>query len=1382
MARIVPWCGVVSLLLLLWTNTASAAPVTADTAARAVKGWLREDRKPLGQALPSRIKKTESVTNKSGEVLFHVVHLEPRGYVILAGDDAAAPVVAFSATGRFTNSAASPLADILKQDLPRRLARARSSRTTEARRQWNSLLAASSGPPPDSPFNDSVVEPSQVYVAPFTQTLWSQTVDVSLTDAVYNYYTPPFAAGSTNNYPCGCVATCMAELMYYFQYPTTSVGTGSFPITVGTTNEQESLMGGPYQWSNMPLSPNFPTLTQAQAIGELTHDTGVSVKMAYTLNNSAADTFTAQQELMQTFQYAHAAYSQNLSTGISGSELLNMINPNLDARLPVMLGIQDTGQNLGHCLLCDGYGYVGSAIFHHLNTGWGGDNDIWYNLPNIPTPDLLGDYTQVQVCIFNIYTNAPSGEIISGRVTDATGAAVAGATITAVRQGGSPYTATTDSNGIYALARVPAASSYTLTATNAQGVSATATATTGTSQTTLNEQPSGNDWGVNFTLSTPLLAIPESGFATIGPVGGPFITNSQSYTLTNTSASFINWSIGNSNAWLTVTVTNGTLAAGATTSFLISLNSAANSLSAGTYPGSVWITNTSNGSSQQLQFSLAEKIADYPIAITGYNADVVVESNAVGGNTYNYADTFDPNCSFFKPPGPICFYAGGLFASNLLGGTPSATGLPANGLITSAVDQTTTFQLGAYEGENVLYLTNGTTSGTLTLVTSAPYKSLTVLAASAQGGGNGTMVIHFADGSTSPSLQFNAANYLNTEAPVADAAITNFGLLITGDYNVYGTANDNNNFPALYQSSVDLHAAGLDGKLIDSVTFTMPAQSNIVTGVFALSGTQAPYTGNYTLNVVASPAVGGAVSGGGSFLAGSTNTVTAMPASNYLFAGWLLNGTVVSTNTDYTFVLNGNETLVANFLTHYRVTVLVSPADGGTAGGGGTFLQGSVATLAATNNDGFDFIGWTGDEATGTANPLNIVVNTNLTITANFAPASGGITWTILTNNPTLGSVTPNLNGKTLVANKNYALKATPAAGNLFSNWTGTITTNKNPLTLKAASNIVLQANFVPNPFPALKGTYNGLFALDTGVAEVTAGMLKGLAVGSGGTYSGSLLIDGGTHVLRGTFSLDLQATNLVPAVQNRGQALTVVLAFTNTGTTAPQLTGNVTGPGGPAALTAYRATNTLSSAEYTLLVPPDPANAPPNESPGGYGYACITNKSGMATITGALADGTAFSESTGVSTDGYVPLFASLYAGKGLLWGWINLNLTNSASNSLAWIHPGTATGLLDYRHGFSNLLGPDQIMLSHWTNLVGLAALNLTAGSATSTVTINGQGQVGGDSVHGTVSPKTGLLTVTLEAGGVKVTAHGAMLDATNGGGYFLTKTNSQPILLAP
>jgi hypothetical protein len=1392
---------------LVWCGTASGAPVTAGTATQAVRGWLRQDHQPLGAPLSGRIKGAKAVKNAAGETLYYVARLEPAGFVILSADDLAEPVIAFSASGSFDASPGSPLAAILNRDLPRRLERARTgaprASALQARRKWRAFLAGSADPPPDAETNGSIVVASQIWVAPLVQTQWSQTVDASGQEACFNYFTPPYAAGSPSNYPCGCIATALAQELYYFQYPTSGVGTGVYIITNNGVPEGTSLLGGdggggPYQWSNMPLFPNLPATNQAMAIGCLTHDAGVAVNMSYTSNNSATTTHLVQKALTNTFQFENAAYCENDGMGLSGGDLLNMINPNLDARLPVILGVEYEG---GHCLLCDGYGYSASTLFHHLNLGFGGHDDLWYALPEIDTSDD-GAFTFVAACVYNIYTNG-GGQIISGRVTDASGAPVAGATVTAIIMSGSypsEFGAITDTNGIYALARLPGNSTYRLFASKAIAYSDAAYYSTGLS--VYDVLPSGNVWGANMVLTPPLLAIPETGFAAIGPAGGPFSVTSQIYDLTNTSASPIGWALANTNAWLSVTASNGAVATNGMSILTIALNSNAYSLTNGTYTGSISITNLYYGFAQPLQFSLVVAPADYPMAVTGYNMDVVVENTAVGGNTSTYADAFDPACGYLSNalqiPVPVCFYEAGLLVTNdLQGGSVVPSGLPQNGLFTSLADNATTFQLGPYDSNNVLYLTSASNSGSLYFNTPQACKSLTVLAASAQGGGEGALVIQFADGTASSAIPFNAANYLTTNAPGSGAAITNFGLLVTGNYIDFGTVNALSYFPTLYQTPIDLQSNGYNAKLIDSVTFTMPggagATTNTVTGIFALSGTAAQYAGNYNLTVNASPAGGGTVGGGGPFAAGSTPTVTAAANAGYEFINWTLGGIVAGTSSNCAVALNGNETLVANFQPTCTLAVSASPAGGGTVSGGGTFLEGSILSVTATTNNGFEFIGWSGD-ATGTANPLGVLLNTNLNITANFATNGGNITVTVLTNGP--GAVSPNLNGKVLTRGKTYSLTATAQKGEpvLFSNWTGSISTNKNPFTFKAESNLVLQANFVANPFLAVKGTYNGLF-FDTnnGVTEQTAGMLRGLAIGQKGTYTGTLLINGAAHGISGKFNLAGQAANRIARPGNPGGPLTVALTL-NWNQPLPQVTGAVTGTNGgtpwAASLLADRASNATASGQYTLLIPPNLIGTPTN-SPGGYGYLLITNHAGAASIAGALADGTALSESVSVSADGYVPVYANLYGARGLLLGWINLEPTNTAGVGLTWFHPPTRS--VACTNVFLNYVFGDELLFSPWTNAAGhfegLTNLYLfdtiyaPEGEPVYPVEVSSSGTISGHLVSGSIVPKTGVFKVTIGSGRSTLTGHGAiLLNAGYGGGYFLSKTIAGAVSLGP
>ncbi len=69
----------------------------------------------------------------------------------------------------------------------------------------------------------------------------------------------------------------------------------------------------------------------------------------------------------------------------------------------------------------------------------------------------------------------------------------------------------------------------------------------------------------------------------------------------------------------------------------------------------------------------------------------------------------------------------------------------------------------------------------------------------------------------------------------------------------------------------------------------------------------------FSISVTANPAIGGTVSGGGSFTIGSNATVTAVPAAGYTFTNWTENGNIVSSSTSYSFIVNQDRNLVANF-------------------------------------------------------------------------------------------------------------------------------------------------------------------------------------------------------------------------------------------------------------------------------------------------------------------------------------------------------------------------------------------------------------------------------------------------------------------------------------
>jgi len=531
-----------TLLNFPW-QPAAAAPVNAKQAAAAVTGWLALDRTPLGESLGASVQRVDTFSDNTGSALYYVVYLAPSGFVIVAADDLVEPIIGFARAGTFDPSPTNPLGALTSNDLAARVTYARQMNAAalepsalQAQAKWQRLWLQEAEPASEGPTSQLLTSVSEVRIAPLTQSTWDQgTAGNTGSTACYNYYTPPYGDGRTTNYPAGCVATALAQLMRYYQFPTTGVGSAGFTIYTNGSPLTYYLhggngAGGPYVWSDMPLMPpSSPPTAQCQAIGALVADAGATVNMNYWTNGSSASVLDGKNALTNVFHYSNATKGYRSGADI-GAGLLGMMNPNLDARYPVLLGIK-TPSNEGHAVAADGYGYSDSTLYHHLNLGWSGADSAWYALPLIDTRDYT--FTTVHSCLYNVYTNG-SGEVISGRVVDQIGRPVVAATVSATRTGGDSYTTTTDTNGIYALARIPSNSSYSIAVTKTDYSPASGDFSTGRS--TDYGSTSGNYWGADFTMNMSTTVLDHLVWGAIGPTQAmnvPFGVTITAQNLTN---------------------------------------------------------------------------------------------------------------------------------------------------------------------------------------------------------------------------------------------------------------------------------------------------------------------------------------------------------------------------------------------------------------------------------------------------------------------------------------------------------------------------------------------------------------------------------------------------------------------------------------------------------------------------------------------------------------------------------------------------------------------------------------------------------------------------------------------------------------------------------
>ena len=438
------------IALMFAVTGARAASVDKEKAATFAGNWL----KSAGNALQTEIGNAavgdvEEFKNADGAVLGYIVSLEPKGFMVVAADDRINPVVMVSKDGKFDGNYHNPLVAMLYADLTARmeavekLAPAAQTRgeipeaIQQNKAQWDRFLNGKT--------RAAVIGVvSEVWVAPFVESRWSQK------DGIYNYYTPTIydktysfdEPGNQNNAPSGCVATGTAQILRYFQWPQKPIGvkTGHYSVTTnnGTEIGGQSMnlrggdgTGGAYNWDAMTLVlTGNEKLENYKQIGALLFDAGLSVNMSY--SSEASGSNYSPNSMRNFFGYGAAARSLNE----------NDTRANLDARRPVGVSIssiipEDLGGE-GHAIVCDGYGRMDGRWYYHMNYGWAGGGDGWYNKEEVYGSTWSPSFGWA---MGNLYrqklqpNDDLGGQIISGRVTDANGNPVAGVKVSIRKKG-----------------------------------------------------------------------------------------------------------------------------------------------------------------------------------------------------------------------------------------------------------------------------------------------------------------------------------------------------------------------------------------------------------------------------------------------------------------------------------------------------------------------------------------------------------------------------------------------------------------------------------------------------------------------------------------------------------------------------------------------------------------------------------------------------------------------------------------------------------------------------------------------------------------------------------------------------------------------------------
>ncbi|HPE86086.1 MAG TPA: C10 family peptidase [Bacteroidales bacterium] len=310
--------------------------------------------------------------------LYHTLLLKPKGFIVIAATQNVIPVLAYSYQDNHTgqevpqgfqfwmNMYSEMIIEAIKKQLPP---------TPEITEQWNQWLSG-----------ERWKEKHIRSTGPLLTSTWNQ-------NRYYNYLCPEDPAGPDGKCYAGCVASAMGQLMFYYRWPITGVGSYSYvhPEYGTLSADYENTT---YAWDAMEDHLSNPNL----AVAELLYHAGVGVNMDYGPNGSGMYNHSADYVLRTYFKYtAETDYIFKDSTTLAWDSILL---DNLNHRRPLYYAgwTADSLINIsGHAFVCDGYE---TEEYFHFNWGWGGSYDGYFYIDNL-NPGI--NFNFGQEVITNLY-------------------------------------------------------------------------------------------------------------------------------------------------------------------------------------------------------------------------------------------------------------------------------------------------------------------------------------------------------------------------------------------------------------------------------------------------------------------------------------------------------------------------------------------------------------------------------------------------------------------------------------------------------------------------------------------------------------------------------------------------------------------------------------------------------------------------------------------------------------------------------------------------------------------------------------------------------------------------------------------------------------------
>jgi hypothetical protein len=323
------------------------------------------------------LKISESFTKTfEGSTVYYIFNFSNKGFVIVSADDGVPPVLAYSFEGNYTEDNQPPQFINWMEGYAK---------------QINQSIQH-----PEKPAYDfhsiwqrlSTNDPKTLNYSPLTEV---GPLEISTWDqgAYYNLLCPFDPAGPGGHVWAGCVATAMSQVMYYYRWPNTGVGSHCY-VPSGYSQQCADFGNTTYEWNEMVNSVGF----QDTAVANLIWQAGVSVDMMYSPSGSGAYSEDAVTAMINNFRYTSHLHLV-ARDGMPTDQYEDTLRDNLDHKRVMYYDGYGTG---GHAFNMDGY--QGTDYFH-FNWGWSGSCNGYYYLDNLnPGGD---NFTNGQRAMVDIY-------------------------------------------------------------------------------------------------------------------------------------------------------------------------------------------------------------------------------------------------------------------------------------------------------------------------------------------------------------------------------------------------------------------------------------------------------------------------------------------------------------------------------------------------------------------------------------------------------------------------------------------------------------------------------------------------------------------------------------------------------------------------------------------------------------------------------------------------------------------------------------------------------------------------------------------------------------------------------------------------------------------